>query len=244
MTEIHPQFKRILLKLSGEVLMGKDSFGIDPVILKSVAAEISAIHNLGVQVAIVIGGGNIFRGLQSDAYGVGRVAADHMGMLATIINALALSEALQHIGTETRIMSAINMRKIVEPYVRARAVGHLSKKRIVIFGAGTGNPYFTTDTAAALRANEIQADVLFKATKVDGVFTADPMKDPEAQLLTRLTYIDVLRKNLRVMDAAAISLCMENRIPIQIFNVRKAGILKDVVMGAEIGSLIEPEEDV
>jgi len=242
MTEIHPQFKRILLKLSGEVLMGKDSFGIDPVILKSVAAEISAIHNLGVQVAIVIGGGNIFRGLQSDAYGVGRVAADHMGMLATIINALALSEALQHIGTETRIMSAINMRKIVEPYVRARAVGHLSKKRIVIFGAGTGNPYFTTDTAAALRAMEINADVLLKATKVDGVYDVDPKLGTPAKPFPQISYREVLERNLKVMDLTAVSLAMGQNLPIIVFNFKKKGNIMRIISGEKVGTLITGEE--
>ena len=181
MSDTPPHFRRILLKLSGEALMKDQSFGIDPTVLESVAAEISQVHKLGVQVAIVVGGGNIFRGLQASAYGVGRVAADHMGMLATIINALALSEAFRRIGAETRIMTAIEMTKIAEPYVRERAINHLSKGRILLFGAGTGNPYFTTDTAAALRAMEIDAEVLLKATKVDGVYDADPEKDPSAK---------------------------------------------------------------
>jgi len=197
MTEIRPGYKRILLKLSGEALMGDQSFGIDPSVLKSVASEISSVHKLGVQIGVVIGGGNIFRGLQSDAYGVGRVPADYMGMLATIVNSLAMGEALKKIGCDTRIMTAIDMIKIAEPYIRGRAVNHLSKNRIVLFGAGTGNPYFTTDTAAALRAMEVEAEVLLKATKVDGVYNADPAIEPSAKPFSRLTYSKVLKKTSR-----------------------------------------------
>ena len=197
MTEIRPGYKRILLKLSGEALMGDQSFGIDPSVLKSVASEISSVHKLGVQIGVVIGGGNIFRGLQSDAYGVGRVPADYMGMLATIVNSLAMGEALKKIGCDTRIMTAIDMIKIAEPYISGRAVNHLSKNRIVLFGAGTGNPYFTTDTAAALRAMEVEAEVLLKATKVDGVYNADPAIEPSAKPFSRLTYSKVLKKTSR-----------------------------------------------
>lgn len=239
MSKRHPRFKRVLLKLSGEALMSDKSFGIDPSVLKSVASEISSIHKLGVQIAVVIGGGNIFRGLQSSAYGVGRVAADHMGMLATIINAIALSEALQRIKAETRIMSAIDINKLAEPYIRGRAVNHLLKNRIVIFGAGTGNPYFTTDTAAALRAMEIDAEVLLKATKVDGVYNADPEKDPSAKPFQKLDYREVLQKNLRAMDLTAISLAMGKNLPIIVFNLKKRGNILKVVSGENIGTLIK-----
>ncbi len=244
MTSGVPKYRRILVKLSGEALMGDQAFGISPEVVKTIAEDLAAVHVLGVQMAVVVGGGNIIRGVSAQEQGIDRVTGDHMGMLATIINALALSSALEQCGIETRVQTAISLQEVAEPFIRRRAVRHLEKGRIVLFGGGTGNPFFTTDTAAALRANEIQADVLLKATKVDGVYTADPVKDPTARLLNRLTYNRVLRDNLRVMDAAAISLCMENGIPIQIFNIRKAGILKDVVMGAEIGSLIGPEEDI
>ena len=238
MTENKPHFKRILLKLSGEALMGDQAFGIDPAMLDNVASEISSVHKLGVQVAIVIGGGNIFRGLQSAAYGVGRVAADHMGMLATIINALALGEVLQRIGSETRIMTAIDMIKIAEPYIRERATSHLSKNRIVLFGAGTGNPYFTTDTAAALRAIEIEADVLLKATRVDGVYNADPELDPSAKRFSELTYREVLKRNLKVMDLTSVSLAMGQKLPIIVFNQKKKGNIMKVISGQKIGTLI------
>lgn len=238
MTENKPHFKRILLKLSGEALMGDQAFGIDPAMLDNVASEISSVHKLGVQVAIVIGGGNIFRGLQSAAYGVGRVSADHMGMLATIINALALGEVLQRIGSETRIMTAIDMIKIAEPYIRERATSHLSKNRIVLFGAGTGNPYFTTDTAAALRAIEIEADVLLKATRVDGVYDADPELDPSAKRFSELTYREVLKRNLKVMDLTSVSLAMGQKLPIIVFNQKKKGNIMKVISGQKIGTLI------
>lgn len=218
--------------------MGDQAFGIDPAMLDNVASEISSVHKLGVQVAIVIGGGNIFRGLQSAAYGVGRVAADHMGMLATIINALALGEVLQRIGSETRIMTAIDMIKIAEPYIRERATSHLSKNRIVLFGAGTGNPYFTTDTAAALRAIEIEADVLLKATRVDGVYNADPELDPSAKRFSELTYREVLKRNLKVMDLTSVSLAMGQKLPIIVFNQKKKGNIMKVISGQKIGTLI------
>ncbi len=218
--------------------MGDQAFGIDPAMLDNVASEISSVHKLGVQVAIVIGGGNIFRGLQSAAYGVGRVSADHMGMLATIINALALGEVLQRIGSETRIMTAIDMIKIAEPYIRERATSHLSKNRIVLFGAGTGNPYFTTDTAAALRAIEIEADVLLKATRVDGVYDADPELDPSAKRFSELTYREVLKRNLKVMDLTSVSLAMGQKLPIIVFNQKKKGNIMKVISGQKVGTLI------
>jgi len=221
--------------------MGNQSFGIDSTVLESVAAEISVIHELGVEVGIVIGGGNIFRGLQSDAFGVGRVAGDHMGMLATVINSIALGEALGKIGCETRIMTAIDMIKIAEPYIRGRAVTHLSKNRIVLFGAGTGNPYFTTDTAAALRAMEIDAEVLLKATKVDGVYDDDPETTPNAKYFDRLTYSEALKRNLKVMDLTAISLAMGQELPIIVFNLRKKDNIKNIISGDRIGTLITGE---
>ena len=241
MPDMRPRFKRILLKLSGEALMGDQSFGIDSKVIVSVASEISAIHKLGVEVGIVIGGGNIFRGLQSDAFGVGRVAGDHMGMLATVINSIALGEALGRIGCETRIMTAIDMIKIAEPYVRERAVSHLSKNYIVLFGAGTGNPYFTTDTAAALRAMEIDAEVLLKATKVDGVYDADPETEPGAKYFDRLAYSEVLKRNLKVMDLTAVSLAMGQKLPIIVFNLREKGNIKKIISGEHIGTLITGE---
>jgi len=241
MAEKRPHYKRILLKLSGEALMGDESFGIDPSVLESVALEITSVHELGVEVAIVIGGGNIFRGLQAANYGVSRVAADHMGMLATVINALALGEALQRNGCETRIMTAIDIIKIAEPYIRGRAISHLSKKRIILFGAGTGNPFFTTDTAAALRAMEIDADVLMKATKVDGVYDADPELDPAAKAIPELTYRDVLKRNLKVMDLTGVSLAMGQELPIIVFNLKKKGNIMKVITGERVGTLITGE---
>lgn len=238
----HPRFGRIMLKLSGEALMGEKSFGIDSNILKTVAGEVHAIHKAGVEIAIVIGGGNIFRGLNSSEYGMGRVPADHMGMLATVINAIALGEALNGIGSETRIMSAIDMNKIAEPYIRGRAISHLKKGRIVLVGAGTGNPYFSTDTAAALRAMEVHAEVLLKATKVDGVFDSDPEKTPSSGRFARLTYQKVLADNLRVMDMTAVSLAMGQNLPIIVFNLREKGNTKRVIFGEDVGTLISGEE--
>lgn len=238
MNDITPKFNRILLKLSGEALTGNQTYGIDPDILERVAFEISSIHKIGVQVAVVIGGGNIFRGLQSATYGIKRATADHMGMLATIINALALGEALQRIGSETRVMTAIDMNRIAEPYIRERATNHLSKNRVVLFGAGTGNPYFTTDTAAALRAIEIEADVLLKATRVDGVYDADPELAPSAKLFNELTYREVLEKNLEVMDLTSVSLAMSQKLPIIVFNLKKKGNIAKVISGQKVGTLI------
>ena len=221
--------------------MGNNAFGIDPKILNTVAGEIHNLQQSGVKIAIVIGGGNIFRGLNSSEYGMGRVSGDHMGMLATIINAIALGEALNRMGSETRIMSAIDMNKIAEPYIRGRAIRHLERDRVVLVGAGTGNPYFSTDTAAALRAMEVEAEVLLKATKVDGVFDVDPEKNPSSKPYTRLTYLEVLQKNLQVMDMTAVSLAMGQNLPIIVFNLRKKDNIKKVVFGETVGTLISGE---
>lgn len=241
MTE-ETRYRRVLVKLSGEALMGDQSFGIAPAVVGAIAREVTAVHALGVQVAAVVGGGNIIRGVSAQEQGIDRVTGDNMGMLATIINALALSSAIEHLGVATRVQTAVSMQEVAEPFIRRRAVRHLEKGRVVVFAGGTGNPFFTTDTAAALRANEIQAEVLLKGTKVDGIYTADPATDASAELMPRVSYQDVLKRGLRVMDAAAISLCMENRIPIQIFNILKAGILRDVVRGKDVGSVVGPEE--
>jgi uridylate kinase len=235
------RFKRILLKLSGEALMGDKSYGIDPDVLKGVAGEINEVYLRGVETAIVIGGGNIFRGLNSSEYGMGRAPADHMGMLATVINALALGEALNGLGSETRIMSAIDMHKIAEPFIRKRAISHIKKGRIVIFGAGTGNPFFSTDTAAALRAMEIEADVLLKATKVNGVYESDPGRDPKTKPFSKLTYKDYLEKGLKVMDMTAVTLAMGQGLPIIVFNLRQRKNILNVVTGQKIGTLISGE---
>ena len=236
MTRAH--YKRILLKLSGEALMGDQGYGIDHAVLDKITTEVKEVCALGVEVAIVIGGGNIFRGLSSAAKGMERASADYMGMLATVLNALALQNILENKGVVTRVQSAIEMRELAETYIRRRAVRHLEKGRVVIFAAGTGNPYFTTDTAAALRAMEIGAEVIMKATKVDGVYSADPMKDKSATKFDQLTYIDVLQKNLRVMDATAISLCMDNNLPIIVFNLNVAGNIKRIVQGETLGTLV------
>ncbi len=233
-----PRYKRILLKLSGEALMGEKSFGIDPAVLKTVAKEVYELHQQGIEIAIVVGGGNIFRGLNSSEYGMGRVSADHMGMLATVINAIALGEALSHLGAQARTMSAIEMNKVAEPYIRGRALNHLQRGRVVLFGGGTGNPYFSTDTAAALRAMEIQADVLLKATKVDGVYSSDPMKNRALKPFARLTYQDVLKRNLQVMDMPAVALAMGQNLPIIVFNLRKRGNIRKAVFQGNVGTLI------
>jgi uridylate kinase len=233
-----PVFRRVLLKLSGEALMGEHAFGIDPAVTTQIAKEIGEIQQLGVQTAVVIGGGNLFRGLAASAKGMDRATADYMGMLATVINALALQDALEHQGVLTRVASAIEMRAVAEPFIRRRAVRHLEKGRVVVFAAGTGNPYFTTDTAAALRAMEIKADVILKGTKVDGVYTADPMIDKTATKYADISYLKVLERGLKVMDATAISLCMDNDLPIVVFNLRTAGNVRRVIMGEPVGTTV------
>jgi uridylate kinase len=233
-----PHFRRILLKLSGEALMGDGKYGIHPPTLEQIAREIADIHAFGVEIAIVIGGGNIFRGVAASASGMDRAGADYMGMLATVINALALQDAFEKIGLATRVQSAIEMSQLAEMYIRRRAVRHLEKGRVVIFAAGTGNPYFTTDTAAALRAMEIHAEVILKATKVDGVYNRDPVKDPTATRFRSLSYLDVLKKGLQIMDSTAISLCMDNDLPIIVFDLHKPGNIKRTVMGDEVGTQV------
>ena len=233
-----PAFRRILLKLSGEALQGELGYGIDPATCRRVAAEVAGVHTLGVEVALVIGGGNIFRGLAASASGFDRATADYMGMLATIMNGMALQEALERLSVPTRALTAIEIKDLAEPFIRRRAVRHLERGRVVIFVGGTGNPFFTTDTAAALRANEINADVVIKATRVDGVYSADPERDPNAKLYTELTYVEVIQERLKVMDSTAITLCMDNAIPIVVFNLNVEGNLRRVVMGDTIGTII------
>jgi uridylate kinase len=237
-TKQAPGYNRVLLKLSGEALMGSQGFGIDPEVVSGIASEIRDVHALGVEVAIVIGGGNIFRGLAASAKGFDRVSADHMGMLGTVINALALQDALEQISVHTRVQSAIEMRQVAEMFIRRRAIRHLEKGRVVIFAAGTGNPYFSTDTTAALRAMEIKAKVILKATKVDGIYDADPEKVPNAKFFSEISYLDVLTQKLGVMDTTAISLCMDNKVPIIVFNMRTKGNIKRVILGDKIGSRV------
>lgn len=232
------RFKRILLKISGEALMGKNNYGIDAETLKGVAEEIKEVHDEGVQIAVVIGGGNIFRGLNSSAYGMKRAPADHMGMLATVINALALGEAINNEGLDTRIMSAIDMNKVAEPFIRKRAISHLNKGRVVLFGGGTGNPFFSTDTAAALRAMEIDAEVLLKATKVEGVYERDPVLDPTLKPFKTLTYREYIEKGLKVMDMTAITLAMGHNLPVLVFSLKERGNIYKVVTGSDVGTLI------
>ena len=233
-----PAYKRILLKLSGEALMGEQTYGIDPAVATQIAKDIKEIQGMGVETAIVIGGGNIFRGVAASARGMDRATADYMGMLATVINALALQDALEQQDVVTRVVTAIEMRAVAEPFIRRRAIRHLEKGRVVVFGAGTGNPYFSTDTAAALRAMEIKADVIMKGTKVDGIYDADPMVKTDAVRYDRISYQQVLEQGLKVMDATAISLCMDNRLPIVVFNLRTPGNIKRAVTGDPIGSLV------
>ena len=233
-----PAYRRIVLKLSGEALAGSQGYGIDPPVLDRVGSEVREVVELGVQVALVIGGGNIFRGVAASAGGMDRATADYMGMLATVINALALQDALEKVGLQTRVLSAIEMRAVAEPYIRRRAMRHLEKGRVVIFAAGTGNPFFTTDTAGALRAVEIGADAIMKATKVDGIYSADPKRDANAQRLERMTYLEVLSRGLQVMDAAAISLCMDNKLPIIVFDLTRSGNIKRIVLGEAVGSIV------
>jgi uridylate kinase len=237
-----PAYRRILLKASGEALMGSRGYGVDIEVARTIAAEIRDVHELGVEVAVVVGGGNIFRGVSESAGNMDRAAADYIGMLATVMNAVVLQDALEKAGVYTRVLSAINIPQVAEPFIRRRAVRHLEKKRVVIFAAGTGNPYFTTDSAAALRALEIRADVIMKATKVDGIYTADPVKDPTATRYDCITFQEVLEQQLKVMDASAISLCMDNNLPIVVFNMRTPGNIKRVVMGEPVGTRVCTEK--
>ena len=232
------KYKRIMLKISGEALAGEEGFGISPGMLSFLANEIREVHALGLQIAVVVGGGNIFRGIAAGDAGMDRSSADYIGMLATVINGLALQDALERVGIDTRVQTAIEMREVAEPFIRRRAIRHLEKGRIVIFVGGTGNPYFSTDTAAALRAMEVNAEVVFKATKVDGVYTADPLRDPSAKKFDELSYIEVLTRQLKVMDSTAISLCMDNMFPIVVFNLREPGILRQLVFGEKIGTIV------
>lgn len=232
------RYKRVLLKISGEVLTGEGDYGIDPRVIQQIAQEIKEVKTLGVEVSIVIGGGNIFRGVAASSKGMDRVSADYMGMLATVLNGIALQDALEKIGIQTRVQTAIEMREVAEPYIRRRAIRHLEKGRVVIFAGGTGNPYFTTDTTASLRAMEIGADVILKATKVDGIYDTDPLLDHKAHKYDELTYFDVLKKQLKVMDATAISLCMDHHIPIIVFNLKKKGNVKRVILGEKVGTKV------
>jgi uridylate kinase len=236
-------YKRILLKLSGEALMGDQGYGIDPSTITRIAQEVKEVHGLGVEIAIVVGGGNIFRGVALASKGMDRASADSMGMLATTINALAMQDALEQIGVFTRVMSAIEMNKIAEPFIRRRAIRHLEKGRLVIFAAGTGNPYFTTDSAAALRALEIKADAILKGTKVEGVYDADPQKNPSARMFDRISYLDVIQRDLKVMDTSAISLCRERGVPIHVFNLYRAGNIARVVQGEGVGTIVCDDAD-
>ena len=233
-----PKYQRVLLKISGEVLAGDQGYGIDPKVIEAVATEIKDIHDLGVEVAIVIGGGNIFRGLAASAGGMERSSADYMGMLATVLNALALQNTLERKGVFTRVQSAIEMRQLAESYIRRRAIRHLEKKRVIIFAGGTGNPYFSTDTAAALRAMEIGAQVILKGTKVDGIYDADPMKHPKAKRYDELTFFQVIEKDLRVMDSTAVSLCMDHNLPLIVFNLKETGNIKQIILGKKIGTIV------
>lgn len=232
------KYKRILLKISGEAMMGDQAYGVDPATVDYIAREIKEAVSMGIEVAVVIGGGNIFRGVEASVKGIERASADYMGMLATVINALALQNYLEKYGIPTRVQSAIEMKELAEPYIRRKAIRHLEKGRTVIFAAGTGNPYFTTDTASSLRAMEIGADVILKATKVDGVYSSDPMKDPSAKKYDTVTYIDVLKKGLSIMDSTAISLCMDNNLPIVVFNLKGKGNIRKIIEGKKIGTLV------
>jgi len=238
MASAKPKYKRILLKISGEALAGNAGYGIDTEILEVIARDIKEIQEMGLEISVVLGGGNIFRGLAAAAHGMDRAQADYMGMLATVMNCLALQDALERLKVYTRVQSAIDIKELAEPYIRRRAIRHLEKKRVVIFAAGTGNPYFSTDTAASLRAMEVNAEVILKATKVDGVYDSDPMQNKDAKMFQQLTYIEVLQRNLKVMDSTAISLCMDNELPIIVFNLSQPGSIRDVVLGKHVGTLV------
>jgi len=233
-----PRYKRVLLKLSGEALMGEQEFGISPQVLDVLSDELVDAHELGVQLALVVGGGNFFRGAAGTARGLDRVTGDHMGMLATLINALALQDALERRKLTTRVLSALEIRQVAEPFLRRRALRHLERGRVIILAAGTGNPYFTTDSAAALRAMEIRAEILLKATKVDGIYSADPVKHPDARFLHKVRYLEILERGLKVMDTTAITLCMDNRLPILVFNIRKRGNIRRILLGEDVGSMV------
>jgi len=233
-----PKYKRVLLKLSGEALMGDQSFGISPAMLTYVADEVKAVHDLGVEIAVVVGGGNIFRGVKATSFGMERTSADHMGMLATVMNSLALQDAMEKIGLQTRVQTAISMHEVAEPYILRRALRHLEKGRIVIFAAGTGNPYFTTDTAAVLRAQEVHAEVLLKATKVNGLYDADPVENADAAFIASISYMKVLERQLKVMDMTAISLAMDNNLPLVVFNLKESNNIRKVICGQHVGTLI------
>ncbi len=235
------RYKRVLLKLSGEALCGAGEYGIDTAVMTRLAEEVREVQGLGVQIAIVIGGGNIFRGLKGFAQGMDRATADYMGMIATVINALALQDAMERIGCETRVQTALEIRQVAEPYIRRRAIRHLEKGRTVIFAAGTGNPYFSTDTAAALRAMEVHAEAIFKGTKVDGVYDKDPLKHSDAVMYKRLAYLDVVQKRLQVMDTTAVTICMENKLPIRVFNLTARGNIRRVVLGEDLGTVVSEE---
>jgi uridylate kinase len=232
-------YRRILLKLSGEALLGEKTFGIDRAFTDYIAAEIKSVSSLGLEIAAVVGGGNIFRGVSDTAHGMDRVSADHMGMLATVINALALQDALERAKVYTRVLSAIEMREVAEPFIRRRAIRHMEKGRVVIFAAGIGNPYFSTDTAAALRSMEVKAEVILKGTKVDGIYDADPAKEPKAKRFESLTYFEVLQRGLKVMDTTAISLCMDNRLPIIVYDIKRKGNLRRIALGEKVGTLVK-----
>jgi uridylate kinase len=236
-----PAYARVLLKLSGEALMGKAGYGIDPKMMKQIATQIRDVRDLGVTVAIVVGGGNIYRGIRAEEQGLDRATGDYMGMIATVMNAVALQDCLESLGIDTRVQTAIQMAQVAEPYIRRRANRHLEKGRTVIFAGGTGNPYFTTDTTAALRAMEIGAEVILKATRVNGVYDKDPEQFPDAVFFPEITYLEVLNRNLRVMDATAISLCMENKLPIIVFNLKEKGNMKNAVLGERVGTLVKGE---
>ena len=233
-----PKYKRVLLKVSGEILMGSRSLGIDPDLLERISQQVKLVHDLGVEIAVVVGGGNIFRGLPAAQGGMERASADYMGMLATVINALALQDCLEKMGVFTRVMTALHMEQVAEPFIRRRAIRHMEKGRVIILAAGTGNPYFTTDTAAALRAIELEADVLLKGTKVDGVYELDPRLEPKAKKFDSLTYLEILSKELKIMDATAVSLCMDNRLPILVFNLMEDENLEKIILGEKIGTLV------
>jgi len=233
-----PRYKRVLLKLSGEALMGEREFGISPEVLENLSDELVDAHGLGVELALVVGGGNFFRGATGTARGIDRVTGDHMGMLATLINGLALQDSLERKNLTTRVLSALEIRQVAEPFLRRRAMRHLERGRVIILAAGTGNPYFTTDSAAALRAMELRAEVLLKATKVDGIYSADPVKHPDAQFLRKVRYLEVLERGLEVMDTTAITLCMDNRLPILVFNIRERGNIRRILLGEDVGSMV------